>query len=524
MMFRIQRAGVFLLVGLWLAAAAVMLFHNLAANPQVDTQLIAFALQFLKNLGTGHVADAFLEMRKYPLLPVGFLALLETKLLIILLLFGKIGSLSDASTYVFLHPAAFNFVARLLVLCAAYATIVMAHRSAKRFSPRGSGVAALVLLLGSIHFLTFATSVRPHMLVAGMTMTTFFLSLRYVERPTRGRELAAFAAAGLAFATLQSGIFAFFFPVWAYAVAHRGRWMRSFPRLVVLGLGGVLLATFLGYTHAIGFFAGRDVGYGLGLGNTDMDNQPWNGLGYASLFDLLLWSEPLLTLAASMGAVITVRARHSAHPMYWAAMIYVVFFCLFFGLNGNTAPRFFLPILPLLAVMGVPALTFEKSRRWKTVIFILGMILSCVVSIRFITLGLRPDTYQSVAAFLQTQTTGPVALQVPHYFLGIPPAREGLSAPRMEFERFVKNLPENLPGSRILLPGSSWKSAEALVAYEWSVPSETASNWTLCAEFPSAKGSDSVFLWGDVPGAFPRLLAARAMGPWLKVYCRKQLQ
>ncbi|MBI5155753.1 hypothetical protein HZA45_00610 [Candidatus Peregrinibacteria bacterium] len=515
-MTKYQRIAIVFLILLWSAAALALLFHNPAANPQNDTQMIPYALQFLRSLSTGDIGGAFFAMRKYPLLPVMVLAAFDTVTIGILFVTGQVSSIAQLTSVAVLQPTPFVLTARLFVLLSAIVSIVLAMKTVKRLWPAVPSVSVVPLLLSSALFFVFATSVRPHIPSIAMTLLTLIASIQLAKRKGWRREFLAFGAASLAFATLQNGVFAFIFPVVAWlSEDNRFQWKQLIrPRLPFLLVLGFLAASLAGYVYLWGALFGYGGQFGMGLGSTDLDYHPWQGHGFRSLGVLLLGSEPLLLIAAIFGVIHIFYQRKNSHPMVWSMLAYVGAYVLFFGLNDVSPQRYFLAILPLLAILGAPALFRYRSLFWAAI------LLGCFVSGRFLSLGLIPDTYQQAEAFLKKQTTGVIASQIPPYFLGIAPTRAGIVTPRTEKERFLLSLPDDIPDARPLLPMDEWQKASVVVVYPWNVPQELL-QWSLCQSIVSVPVTDSVLLWGETDWALWVLLRAKALGPSIDVYCKE---
>lgn len=513
-----QRIAIALMVLLWVAAACVMLFHNPESNPQNDTQMIPYALQFLRSLGTGHVADAFFAMRKYPLLPVMTLASFDAVTTGILFVTGYVSNIAQLTSVAILQPAPFVFTARLFVLLSAIVSVVLVMKIVKKLWPGISSLFVVPLLLSSVLFFIFATSVRPHIPSIAMTLLTLAASFSLMKSKSTRNEFFAFGAAALAFATLQNGIFAFIFPVVAWiSDADRIQLKRLLlPRLPILIVLGLFAASLLGYLYLWGPLFGYGAQFGLGLGSTDLDYHPWNGKGFRSLVVLLLGGEPLLLIAGTLGIVSVFTQRKKMHPMLWSVCMYIGAYILFFGLNDVSPQRYFLSILPFLAILGAPVLLKYRSLFWATV------LLGCFVSIRFLMLGSLADTYQQAAAFLREQTTGAIASQVPAYFLGIPPTRASIDTPSTETERFLASLPAEATGARPFVSMDEWQKASVVVVYPWTVPQELL-QWSLCQSIVSAPVTDSVLLWGETDWALWVLLRAKALGPSISIYCKEEM-
>ena len=511
------RNGALILCATWAAATLAMLLHNLDANPQLDTQLIPFSLEHLQALASGHPLDSLLAVRKYPLLPSLLLALLYGVEGIVLLLLRAIATPGQMADILLLHPALLYLPPRLFIVSATVLTFWLLARVSRAMLPDTSPSAAVILLLSSLLTLTFATSVRPHALAGAGVMGALLASLPLLTRKGWREGIVAFGTAALAFCLLQSAALAILFPVWAL-LWKDGRLRFSRPllvRLLVLCLFFGAVASLLGYPFAWReMLLGRFIG--VGFGNTDMNGQPWNGLGFQSLAMLLIGSEIVIALFALIGLSRMVRTKEPRHPMMGALLLFLAVFVLLFGLNGGTPSRFFLPILPLFALLGVRALSVVPRG-------VIGVVVlyTLLVHLRFLTLALQSDTWQQARTFILAETDGPIVTLVPKTFLGIPPTRVSLRPPLTAQERVIAAMPADLPDARAFLARDLIRDAAVVVSWRRFDPALPAADWQRCRSFGSEGVSDSGFLWAEEEWGLLSLWRVSAFGPALDLYCRR---
>ena len=497
-------------------ACVAMTFHSLHLTRQVDVQHIGYAFEFLQSIAHRDLGSYLLFPHKYPLLSVLPLSFFYAGILGFLVLIGHVPSLSipDIQYYVFTNPREIYLATRLVTVVFSILLLALLHRTSRKLFPTINPLYALLLMLSSMLYLTFATSMRQHVPAACLIFLTFVLSLSLAERKSTLRLILALGSATLAFCVLQNGLFAYIFPVLAY-IYDDGAWKvrRWFhPRFLLILGAFFFLATLLGYP-----FLYRDLfvrhKLGFGLGNEDIGESPWGVRGFVVLGRTLLGSEIFLVIFAVITLWHVFRGRVMLTPYLWSIALFFVVYCVFFGFVGWTTPRYFFPLSPFLALLG--GVSLSRARCFIPFFVLLLM----AVHLQFALLGWKPDTYDVARSFLIEQTTGPIATNVPHYFLDIPPTRVSITAPSMEKERFILTLPADLSHARAfsLLSNSAQAQTAVNAMYPYDAP---IGNWALCQHIESSKSPDRMFLWSEVDWAYLWIFRTSNLGPTLSIYCR----
>lgn len=498
----------------FLLGSAAMLGHSIGVNRQADAQLITYALQFLDALRSGTIFDYLTDVHKYPLLPILFLATVYGGIFFMLLGAGRIDSLTDIPSYLFLQGQEIEFGTRLVIFLSAIGTLLLLYRIVKRLYPSIPPYSATLLLLTSFLFSIFSTSVRPHALSTFMTLLAFTAALPLIQKKTRKNLLIAFAAAIAAFCTLQSGFFAFLFPILAFASNKQSIDVRRLLniRFILIALGSVMIALLVGYPFI--FTQIVNGSFSFDLGNDYLSGEwKWTGAGFLILLKTLFGSETFLTLFFLL-SLFQIR-RRDIQVEEKMLLIYITIFSLVFGLYAGTSTRFFLPILPFLAIFG--ARFFGKNAKVQIGISLLVSVMYLNVAY----LAATPNTFDTARAFIQSETTGAIVTTLPSdSFLGIPPTRESLRNTSSFKERFLASLNSDLPGARTFLPISEILDADVLVTQSNELFGELQDDWSECAHMKSSEQSDS-YLWAETDWPVFWVFRTPRLGPDLRIYCRK---
>ncbi|MDB4978772.1 MAG: hypothetical protein JWM56_958 [Candidatus Peribacteria bacterium] len=498
-------------------ACTAFLFHGLQVNRQPDPQLLNFAFGFLDAVRQHHLADFLLTVRKYPLLPSLVLAGSSLCVLGGMFVTGMLHSMHDAYVLVVMGSAAVHFVSRLWIVASAVATLVTLDLVAARLFPAIRRGVVVPILLSSTIFLLLATAIRPHMVVTCFTVLSFYYSLRLAESKTPWHMMAAFGTALVAFCSLQNGLFAFLFPVWGFLmVGGRPEMRRLLHRQLWLALAicGVL-AVLLGYPFLVNLLLGRPVHLTFDLGHDYIATEPkWTGGGFLYLLMLLRGTEMAMAILAAWTCV-RQRQLIRTHPGLLIILVYVALYVLCFGLYAGSSMRFFLPILPFLALLAVPSFALLPS--------VIKHIFWCLVILLHVKLGvlaLLPDTYDIARLFVLQQTSGTIASDFPFYYLDIPPTRSSIATPGMEKERYIRSLSADLPHARPYVPLPEWQRADVLVLR--TRENQTFTGFSPCYGVASLPWSYDVFLWGEVDWSVFGIVQTKRLGPPLTVYCRQK--
>ncbi len=460
-----------LAVAAYAVAALAYGVHSYESNPQYDNQGMRYAQEGIIAATAGTFGEFLLEERKYPLFYALPFALTYEAMLV-----GSGGNLTDASLYL---------ASRLVSLLFGLGTFLVLWRIGKRL---GLGIDPVLLLATSVLFLLFTSAIRPHIPVAFWTAFSLLFALRARERDRMLNIVLSFATAIAAFCTLQSGLLAFVFPLWSILDIPFSK-----KRIVVastLLLASLAIAIPLGYPFllrpllGLSGVAGADLGHDVGL-----------NFGITRPF-LILWQliggELVLLITTVIGARRLWRDGVDIHPAWQPIALYVGLFLLVFGFHLSSAGRFFLPIFPMLALIGAVAL--QQTRPWVRPALAAFVIL---ISLRLTWLATLPNTYEDMSTFLDTRPPYTVILVQPDEFFPLDRAK-------LATER------EHAPlTSTIVLPDYTDKPLPPM-----------AKEWPVCHRSSASRTTDEiVLLWNDTPLALWHLFEASRLGPNMTAYC-----
>ena len=503
-------------------ASLAMLTHSAGVDRTIDAQMTRYAFEFLEAITDGPFNTFLFSVRKYTLLPSVLLGFLYGGVVGFKLLIGSIPSIADIPAYLFGTPVAINIVGRLFTLGAGILTIVLTFLTSKKLFPKVSPLYAVSLLLSSLLFLTYITAVRPHVLVTAMIMLTLFTSIRFTEKRTNLRGFMAFGSAGLAFCTLQSGFFAIIFPLWAYLFlaylfkGNRIRWRGLCEKkLWGFGLFFFVFSIILGYPFVLAPFFGADAVFGLDLGHDQMGLSSWSGEGFINIKRAFLGSEIFLALFAIAGAWQIWKSKKLPQGLLLAVYAFVLIYFIVFGLYADTGIRFFIPTLPLLALIGAGALA--ASPRHIKMLFVLCVL---AIHLKFAFLAIQPNTYEVASNFVQKETTGTVATDLPVYFLGIPQTRASIGSPSMAREHYIAGLSEDLSGARDIISYEELDKAEVFIKRTEQGIENLEPEWEICKYTSQSPTYGEGLLWSDVYYSMYWLFRIERLGPSIAVYCR----
>lgn len=457
-------------VSCWAFGLIGYYFHAIELNPQFDTQGIRYAAELQQAVIQGNAMQWWFhgEPRKYPMLYV-----IPFTVGNFLVSGGQLIALSHE-----------HYIVRAITVLYALATLVLLWFVARKYFDDDE-YAALTVLGTSIIFFEFATAVRPHIAVTFWTALALFLSLRLRERYTFFRTLSAFGAAACAFATLQSGLLAFIFPLWALVW---DRWsVKQVSFCVAWFLPAVFLGFALGYPQMYGNLVfGSDAAFDPSMGH-DVGFH-WSfwiiPLKIGDLFSV----ESILCILGVLGAYKAWKAKELPVPL----ILYVVSFIILFGMQPIASARFFLPLFPLLALLAVPVL---REYRWiQPTLLVLNILVFCKLGF----LAFHQNTYQQASASINA-STGYLVTSIPTYFLDVPDDRYALSTTPLT-ERYIF----------LLRPDDHVQNVESQ---------------RLCGTFTATNAPTELastpfmFFWNEVRWPLYYLLRTKSLGINLRLYC-----
>ncbi len=454
-------------------ATVAFLTHDLTRNQQYDTQVIGYGFAWIEAAENDTAWNWITEVpaRKYPMMyVVPFAAVFKAGEMIV-------GTANLTFSNI-------EFLSRFVTLLYSLGTIFFVVQTARLLKLKVSHV--LLLLFSSILFFLFETAVRPHGAVACWTIASYYFALRFHQKKMLHWILLSYLMAALAFATLQSGLFAFIFPVWA-TIFQKTSWKNR-------GMSAVVCALFVGIAAVVGYpFLLHGIMHTEG-GAID------TSLGHDIAFQFLpqimpgkFWtlfiSETILLVFGITALIAVLRKRHhqlsSLMPIIW----YLALFYGVFLMQVITSTRFFLPTFPLLALLG--AFAFPVFPR-KTATLLSLLIIAMYA--QFAWLGFQPGTMEEVSTAL-LRKPGVVASNLPGYFFPLPPGRFATEETQDSIAYAIlstDDIPRGMP-----LCGTFLSSPNA-------------------AEFSENR---SPFLWNAVEWPLIFLFQTRALGPNLRVYC-----
>lgn len=465
----------FRLAALMYAIALVAyFFHALDINPQFDTQGIRYSLELLSAKDQGQLWDWLTQIppRKYPLLYILPFSLLES--------FFWVSN--EGMDMIHVHA-----ITRLVTVLYALGTFWVLGRITRRLF--GDHRAATLLLMTSTNFFLFSTAVRPHMAAAFWMLMTFSLSFDLRHDSSLKMKCLAFGSAACSFAVLQSGLFAFFFPV--FAILFYDRHVQPFLKAAGWSIGAGALGLIVGYPFVLTMLSGATGATTLAAGM----NHDVGIFMLPELLPLKFWQlfacDSILLLAAAYGVWKTWQKKEKTMPI----LITLFLFVLVFGMQPITSPRFFIPVLPFFAILGAPALIGRRR---------LHMAIACLCILMFAKLALlaaQPNTYQRASAFVNAQD-GFLLTRIPTYFLNVPDEKYAKTDQDAKRLFFLLKENEHIPDVEALPLCASFIATD--------LPTENLI-------------SNYMFLWQEVEWPLLYLAGTKSLGINLRMYCTPPL-
>ena len=276
------------------------------------------------------------------------------------------------------------------------------------FLARGLGAAgawlATSFVATSVLSTWYAGEARPHAAFAALAVCSVACAVELQRRGGAWLYLATGALAGLALATLQSGL-ACLLPLCA---AHllRPRELRARERV------WLVLATLLALLVAWPFypFLGADVrpvGEGPPEGATvffghDLWLGSFDGLGFVRFARAFWHYETLPTLLALAGLVLWLRKRTRLSPAMLVAGAFVLPYVLVFGLYHHTFDRFALPLVPFVALAAAATVVHLSGARARPLVCSAVCLLAALPCVALVRVRGAPDTTQLAARWIES--------------------------------------------------------------------------------------------------------------------------
>ena len=316
----------------------------------------------------------------------------------------------------------------------------------RNFFRRPAAVFAAAIVAVHPLLIAYANQARPHVPTAALASLGVVLCLRALRTRRPGDLLLAGLSTGLAAAAFQSGVFALGALGVVVASALRQRWTRAIPTsaavlAIVAGLslwsyqsepsearqGPAASTDEVQMDEALAEHqASRKDGTSrldatgatqlLGGSQHRVYFHLFNGGGFSILGRALYSHAPLLMLVSIVGALLCLsrlpgvirRSFHEPESRVLGLKLlttagYAGSFLLLFGVYAGSNERFFVALVPYLALLASAALVrVAGSRAIAATCFGIGLlILPLAVSSRIAWLRLQPDSFQLAATWLE---------------------------------------------------------------------------------------------------------------------------
>jgi hypothetical protein len=310
-------------------------------------------------------------------------------------------------------------VAVLAALCAP-ATFLCARRF---LSVRVSFLAGLLAATSPLS-MAYSAQARPHAALAGLVAVTLAAALALRRRPTWRAHLAAGAGLAASVGVLQSAL-SLVLPLAAAFLLREGPrsrrdWLRP---LAACALSIPVVAHGFALPSARGPLAESvqpDEAV-VWLGGHVVEIERFRGSGFATLF-WTLWSyEFWLLVLLGCGAALGIAVLRRARPATWLrttegrdAIVLAAFalpYTFVFGMYDSSFERFFLPLAPVLCVLGAAsACALAESLRPVGRLIAVGapgllVAAPCCVALKLAWLRARPDTLEVAATAVRASSS-----------------------------------------------------------------------------------------------------------------------
>ncbi len=296
-------------------------------------------------------------------------------------------------------PLPYYLIGRVWSALAGTATVLVLYRIGKKlYSARTGLAAAFLLTILPLHLLHshYATVDIP---VTFLITLSFCFSASILSRRRLGDYLAAGAVAGLAAAVKYNGLFALFPLLAAHLLRRRGseeRFLRRFADLFPLvGLAAALLVFFFASPYALieirrlygDLLSQSHYLIHSGHGPIFIATKP--GALYNIFYLLYYAGGPVFWLLAVAGVLAAFWKRQRAD---WLVLAYIIPYFILISIPVVKFSRFFIPLLPFLALFAGRLFEIRLLRRLPAV------AVGTAASLILVWLSLQAIAYTGVLA------------------------------------------------------------------------------------------------------------------------------
>ncbi len=300
--------------------------------------------------------------------------------------------------YVAIHTSPFFATARLVNVMLGTLSVYLVYRIAENlFRTRIAALSAAFLLATSILHGALSMVGRQWVPVSTIMLLVLFVLVRK-EWNVHKRYIAAFIIAGLgmgisSISALDCALIGFCYI--CFDMPRERQLLRDTPVFLVgTGLFVVLSAVAWFLYHGGSSFVGS-ITFFEPKSLTALLWSPWSALS------LIVYSEPVLVVFGIVGFIYCVFSeRKVATLVATFFMIYVAVFYLFFRFE----PRFIVPIIPFLALLG----GYGTSRLWNyrtVVVLCIFLCIPMIIALRLSYLATQSDTRTHARAWILQHLT-----------------------------------------------------------------------------------------------------------------------
>lgn len=280
-----------------------------------------------------------------------------------------IAAAADAPLQAHLDAAAEPYLrGRRLIALLSLLAIPFTYLFARTWLEPWWAVFAATLVATSMLAFEMGVVAKPHGALLGFSALALWSMLRLIRTGGALDYALAGLATGCALATLNSGCF--LFP--SFALAHWLGWRadRDRARWRWFGLAVALCAVLFFSSYWFLFWPEEDLERVAGAFNFGQQAIQWDSWGYRGFLDMIpraMEHDPVLVVAAGLGAAVLAWSRWRSRVGGARAFgtgadassaadlvvgLFVLVFVALFGIHARYYPRFTLPMVPVLALLG----------------------------------------------------------------------------------------------------------------------------------------------------------------------------
>ena len=402
-----------------------------------DTQTISEAMD-MGNALLQRNWNFFAEPAKYPLV-TPYLFLFANG--IVFGIASVLSSLADVLRFLALHQETPFLIARFLSILAGTAIIPLAFFTArllaKRFGsakPEFAAVISAFFATFSLLLFQFSRMERAHIFLGFFTLLSYFLYLRFIERPSKKNGLWLGMAVGLAAGTLQNGVLTALFLILPLAFFLFEKRKFSDCRPICYAFLSAAVLFFLSYPYLFlspSETLGLGSGFDISFSGSQHNAESFSGQGFYAIVRNFSVYDPAIFILMIISIIFLCSAKRRFVNFLKADALgisaYSISFLLLFGLYSVTTPRFIVTLVLLMIILsGVAVSEFVLRSRLGIIIFSL-LCLFAFAQVLQMTLLLRsPDTRDLATQWVRKYLTEKDIILIDNQNIAAPITKESI--------------------------------------------------------------------------------------------------